>query len=151
MFNLSHFVVNERSLIWCIHGICISTRIRGNLDLFVETLFSAHRTTTTTHTIERKEITISHSSYNANNFSQGASPSSFSPSSSSHTHEALQSPPFGLLKRSPGVQPIIERGFKHYGYRMRLYCRTGYSLTVLHDKSVHTDELLTHPGGETHP
>lgn len=47
-----------------------------------------------------------------------------------------------LVKSTP-----IGRGVKHYGFRMRLHCRTGYSLAILPDGKVIADEYGDNSGG----
>lgn len=58
--------------------------------------------------------------------------------------EASSSKPISLpVKKFP-----IDQGVKHYGHRMRLYCRTGFCIMILPDGNVRGDKLGEHPAGE---
>lgn len=41
----------------------------------------------------------------------------------------------------------MEIGFKHYGPRVRLYCKTGHCLTILSDGNVTGDRHGVHKSG----
>lgn len=59
--------------------------------------------------------------------------------------EVSSSKPVSLqVKKIP-----IDQGVKHYGHRMRLYCRTGFCIMILSDGKVRGDKLGEHPAGES--
>ncbi|KAK7595279.1 hypothetical protein V9T40_013104 [Parthenolecanium corni] len=119
--------------------------------------FSIRSTTTTTTTTTRtsSELVRRHSSNaSVGCLAAGASagPRSWTPTFDAAAADTAADSPSTSSKVAaklglPADSTRIEPGFKHYGPRMRLYCRTGFCITILADGTVIGDPLANHTSG----